>query len=423
MDDSTHPPKTRTRLSRLLGWTLPVLLLAIGFTVFNALKAAKPKPPAKAIEEKVWTVRTVTANLTNHQPVLTLYGRVESPRMTRLTAAVTAFVERVNFDEGQSVATGELLIKLDDRDAELLLHQREADLAAIKAQIEAEKVRHQADQRALSIETELLALSARAVDRFENLAKRKVGSEDQLDNARRTYQQQALALNSRRQALNDHPNRLAQLEANYQRVAAQLNSAQLDLSRTRILAPFDGRITRLQTSPGDRVRSGDPLISLYNPQRLEIRAQIPNRYLDTIRQALSQPQQLSATAQLETARVSLHLDRLAGEVGGGRAGIDALFKVTGESRLEPGRALQLQLQLPSLKQVAALPPQALYGLDRIYRVTDGRLDALQVERVGNLTGDDGEPYVLVSSPQLRNGDTIVTTQLPNAISGLKVKEA
>jgi len=421
MDANTRPAPGR--LGRLLRILLPVLLLAAGVLVYKTLQASRPQSVAVSPVEKVWTVRTLPAQLASHQPVLTLYGRVESPRMTRLTAAVTAFVQQVYHDEGQPVRQGALLIQLDPRDSQLQVQQREADLAAIEAQINAEHIRYQADQSALKIETRLLALARKAVKRFENLARRKVGSEEQLDDARRNLQQQALALNSRQQALNDHPNRLAQLNATRQRRQAELDSARLDLQRTRINAPFNGRIAALQAVPGDRVRSGDPLLSLYNPARLEIRAQVPDRILPAIRSALNTPSLLSASARLGERQISLRLDRLASEVDGGRAGVDALFTVQEPQQLEPGRALPLQLQLPAQHNVIALPPQALYGQSRIYRITEGRLDGLQVERIGNTTSQNGDTRILVRSPQLQPDDTIVITQLPNAISGLKVKEA
>lgn len=421
MGANTRP--TPGRLSRLLSILLPILLLAAGILLYKTLQASRPQPAAITPVEKVWTVRTQSAHMASHQPVLTLYGRVESPRMTRLTAAVTAFVQQVYHDEGQPVRQGVLLIQLDPRDSQLQVQQREADLIAIEAQISAEHIRHQADQNALKIETRLQALSHRAVKRFENLARRKVASEEQLDDARRTLQQQALALNSRQQALNDHPNRLAQLKATRQRRQAELDSARLDLQRTRISAPFDGRIASLQAVPGDRVRSGDPLLSLYNPARLEIRAQVPDRILPAIRKALANPALLSASARLGGRQIHLRLDRLASEVDGGRAGVDALFTVQEPQQLEPGRALPLQLQLPAQHNVIALPPQALYGQSRIYRIIEGRLDGLQVERIGNTTSQNGDTRILVRSPQLQPDDTIVITQLPNAITGLKVKEA
>jgi hypothetical protein len=63
----------------------------------------------------------------------------------------------------------------------------------------------------------------------------------------------------------------------------------------------------------------------------------------------------------------------------------------------------------------------MYGLDRIYRLEDGRMTALTVERVGEQRTAAGQTQVLARSPDLQAGDRVITTQLPNAITGLKVE--
>jgi len=88
---------------------------------------------------------------------------------------------------------------------------------------------------------------------------------------------------------------------------------------------------------------------------------------------------------------------------------------------EPGRTLSLKLNLPVIDQLIPLPPVALYGTDRVYRVTDSRLEAVKVEHYGDRLSDTGEPQVLVRSAALQAGDQIITTQLPNAVSGMLVE--
>lgn len=116
------------------------------------LKMTKPQAPSRPTTEKIWTVSTIPAALGLHPPSLTLYGKVESPRLSNVTAAVTAFVKHVYTDEGLAIQPDELLVQLDDSDAQLLIQQRQADVDNIIAQIEAEKVRHQTDLQSLAIE-------------------------------------------------------------------------------------------------------------------------------------------------------------------------------------------------------------------------------------------------------------------------------
>ena len=405
-----------------LKWILPLVIIGVAIVTFILLKMNKPQAPSRPVAEKIWSVRTTPASPGTHQPSLKLYGKVESPRMSNVTAAVTAFVRTVHIDEGNAITPDQLLIQLDDSDAQLLITQRQADVNNYIAQIETEKVRYNADLKSLKIEKNLQQLSYKTVKRYENLIKRKLTSQEQLDAARRDYQQQALSLNQRQQSISDHPNRLRQLESQLMRATSLLDAAKLDLSRTQIKAPYSGRIASLSVSPGDRVRSGDPLLGLYSLERLEIRAQIPSRILPMLRN--SDPQQnIVATGMIDGKSILLRLDRIAAEVNNGSAGVDALFSIQSKNYLpEPGRSLEISVDLPGIAQAIPITPMALYGLNRVYRVVDDRLEAIQIKRIGDSIDAEGNPVVLITSPKIQANDRIVTTQLPNAISGLRVKE-
>jgi hypothetical protein len=73
-----------------------------------------------------------------------------------------------------------------------------------------------------------------------------------------------------------------------------------------------------------------------------------------------------------------------------------------------------------VNDVLSLPFSALHGGERIYRVDDGRLTAVEVERVGEHRVA-GEPQVLLRAPTLPPGATVMITHLPNAIDGLAVE--
>ncbi len=411
-----------SRYKSSLRWGLPIALLALAVLVFMGLTGSKPQAPSKPATEKVWSVQSIKAETRQHQPVLELYGQIEAPRLTTLTSAVNAYVEQVATDAGRSVAQGELLLQLDPRDAMLVLQQRESAVTQAQAQLEAEQVRHAADLKSLKIQQNLLQLSARSVKRYEDLEQRKVASVDQLDTARSAYQQQALALATLEESIADHPNRLKQLQAQLDSAIAARDTAQLDLDRTRITAPYDARIVSVNAGPGDRIKTGDQLITLYNQNRLEVRAQIPNRTLSMLRQS-AQSQPVTAVAPLDGQTLQLELDRFAATVNAGQAGIDSFFAIKDSTLLvEAGRSLSLYVDLPPLDNSIALPATALYGLDRVYKVVDERLEAVSVTRLGDTRMPNGELYILVHSEQIQNGDAILITQLPNAISGLKVKE-
>ena len=125
----------------------------------------------------------------------------------------------------------------------------------------------------------LQAINQKNFGRQQQLVAKKVAPTSRLEDATRALQQQQLALLNRENTIADHPNRIAQLESQVTQSKIQLQFAELDLKRTDILAPFDGRILSVDTSSGNRVRNGDRVVKLYNVKSLEVRSQIPARYL------------------------------------------------------------------------------------------------------------------------------------------------
>ena len=186
MSTAVNKPATRR-----LRWILPLLALAVAVVIFILLKSSKPQAPARAVAEKLWSVQVQPVVFTAFSPEIVLYGQVESPQMTQISSPVTAFVEEVLSREGEEVKQDDLLIKLDPRDMQLILRQREADLQSIEARISAARIQYTADQTALSIEKKLYALANKSVSRYRNLSKRNVSSQDQLDTAQISLQQQA----------------------------------------------------------------------------------------------------------------------------------------------------------------------------------------------------------------------------------------
>ena len=400
---------------------LPVIVVALGFGGFALLKSSAPVDRPLEPSARVWSVAAVPVEYKHLSPTLRLYGRVESPRETRLRSAVSADVKELTVLSGSVVSEGELLLRLDDHDLKLILRQRNAEVADIKAQIESEKKRHGSDLTALKHEHALYDLAERVLKRAERLAQSQAGTQARVDEAQRALRLQALALTSRQRAVSDHTPRLAQLDARLNKSKAVRDQVHRDLQRSELTAPFDGRITAVHVSPGDRVRPGDRLIDLFDTNFVELRTQVPNRYLSTLRQALNHGSPVAATIELNGNAIQLELDRLAGKIERGQGGVDAFFNIIGEKHLiELGRTVSVFVDLPEEANVFALPATAVYGANNVYRIQDNRLSMVQIERVGDYRNGQWGSWILFRSENLSEGDMILAHQLPNAVEGLKV---
>ena len=257
---------------------------------------------------------------------------------------------------------------------------------------------------------------------MSNSVTRVISKPWNIDETEQTVVKQQLALNIRALSVNDHQARLAQLKARATRAEALRDLAALDVKRAVITAPFSGKVTSVNVSPGDRAKVGDALLELYAQDTLEIRAQIPTQYESIIHQAMSSGTEVSGYGKVNSQSFPVALDRISGKITLGSGGLDGLFRIEELSnQLQVGRTLELKISLPPVTEAIALPREAIYGSDRIYRLVDERMSALSVQRIGEIQGKDGANYVIVKSPAINPGDKIITTQLPNAIDGLLVK--
>ena len=410
-------------MKTLLKGLIAIIILMFAGIGFAYLVSSRPQPEPIAVVERAWTVAVRQIKITDHEPEIVLFGRIQAPEITRLSAAIVANVlSSIKVKEGQPVKKGQPLIELDMRETELAVRQRNTMVAETRAQIEAEKLNHQNNLQIVKHEETLLELVRAQVVRARSLSKALVGSRAQLDLARQDEERQILAVENRRFNISQHASNMAQLDAQLTRNKALLELANLNMQRTKINAPFNGKVFRVHVAAGDRVRAGDQLIELYDNHQLEIKAQIPLHHLPRIRYLLETKSKLNATANVDGRRFTAVLSRFSTQVELGDVGEIGIFKIVeGGSPLTLGRVTEITLKLPLEKGVIALPSQALYGTNTIYTVQLGRLQALSVERVGVIEKSDNAYEFLLRSAELVDGAMVVVNQLPNAINDLRVK--
>ena len=383
---------------------LPLLILALAIIGFAALKATRSQPAPVVIQERVWHVATQNVQAERLQPELTLYGRIETPDRVRIAAPVGGRVLKVLVRDGESVQAGQALAELDARD----LQPR---VAQIKADIEREHLNLANDRAALKHEQQVEELALSSLQRNESIQAQKLGSQAATDTAREQLARARLSVLQRQQAIAEAPARLAQLQS-------KLDEAQRDAERGAMSAPFAARIGSVEVAAGDQVTPGQTLLTLYPANRLYLRAKVPAPQAEVLRRGLSAGTPLIASLEINDRQIPATLERLSGEADA--RGVDALLRLDAtHANIPVGSLLSAQLALPAQDGLVALPYSALHGGKRVYLVRDGRLHAVEVERVGEMQRDQ-QTLILLRAAELASGAVVMTTHLPNAIEGLAV---
>jgi len=414
-------PVTRVgRLRRI--FRNPAIIIAGAVAIAVLLVFTRPERPTASRPEKAWAVDTQVIQLSSVRPMVEVYGRVQSPLDAALRAAIESDIVAVSVREGDKVENGQLLVQLDGRETELELIQRDAEAKDIEAQLRIERQRFRRNSEALEKEEELLKLSKGNALRAESILNDGLLSQSDVDQTAEAYKKQQLAVTSKKLNKEENDIRIAQLDAQFIRAKAIRDMSKLAVERTRILAPFSGVISNVEVSQGDRVRPGDNLIRMYNPESIEVRAEMPTRYASKVKRAIESGLDMAATVQFDGISAAANLERIAGQTRQGTGSVDAFLKFTKiplGARL--GATCKVLLSLPAEANSIELPAQAMYGRDRIYKVVDDRIQSVIVERLGERMRPDGRSSVVVRSDALRDGDIIVTTKISSAADGILVR--
>ena len=193
-----------------------------------------------------------------------------------LTPRIEADVTEITVADNQRVRAGEVLLRLDDRDARLLVRQDEAALeeaeAAIRtarqtvAQLQAQIGAAQAQVEQAEAEQARAEAEAR---RTQSLVGSGYSSRQAAEQAVADQRKAVAAVHAaeaelavRRQAVPVQQAQLAQAEARRDQAAAALEQARIALTYAEIRAPFDGIAGNRAAQLGQRVRPGQQLIAV-----------------------------------------------------------------------------------------------------------------------------------------------------------------
>lgn len=409
------------RIMRSIGRHSIGLFIFAGFvSLAMLLVATGPSAAPGERNERAWPISTMEARPDAMSPVLLAYGSLESRQRADVRSRLTAHVEKVLYFEGDWVEKGDVLLRLDPLDAELALEAAEATRDQAASALESAQSDHALARELLEHHQSLQSIAQSRLERFRELHKQRMISDSELDDMRQQASERRLVLATHLAEVRDFPNRIARQRAVLQEAESRYRQAQRDSEHTVLRAPVSGRVLTADVSIGDRVSAGTSLMQIADYEQLQLRVSIPSSQAMALRFAMQNGSRITAVAEIGQRDIDFDLLRLSGDVKPGQSGVDAFFATSGDPELLIGSLARMRINMPEQDAVVPVPVHALYQNNEVYRVRGSRLEAVEVERVGEYLDAAGDYRLLVRSAELQPGDSLMITQLPVAMTGLLV---
>ncbi|MDQ6917304.1 MAG: efflux RND transporter periplasmic adaptor subunit [Pseudomonadota bacterium] len=293
---------------------------------------------------------------------ITAVGSLRSDESITLRPEVAGRISAIQFREGERVAKGTPLVKLDPSISQAELQQAQANMTLAKAKYD----------RAIDLQGKGF-VSGQAKDEAEN---------------------------------------------NLKVTEASLALAQAKLAKLSIAAPFSGIIGLRSVSVGDYVKEGADMVNLEAIDPLKVDFRVPEIYLSQIRVGQSLTMNLDAMPGKTYEAKVIAINPLVDAAG--RAVVIRAQVRNQDTTLRPGMFVRVRLLTHDKQEALVVPEQAIVPQGDewfVYRVVAGKAQRAKVE-IGQRR--DGKAEVLKG---LNDGDVVITAGQLKIREGVPVQIA
>lgn len=329
---------------------LPLIILVVGGAGIAAIMASKPTPtPNEELLAEPPRAKVAVQPAVREQVVLsaTSQGTVKAKREIDLVAQVSGVIVKVDtqFVDGGFFPQGAILIEIDSRDYRAALLSAKSRLSQALRSLAEEKGRSRQAKREW----------------------RDLGNKDANELFLRKPQ-------------------LAEAEAAVAYAEADVDIAQLNIERTKIKVPFDGRIEQTHVNVGQFVTTGTQLAKVYDTATAEVRLSLSDRQLALLDLPMLGSELDSKPAVTLSADIGGKAHQWQGIITRTEASVDVNsrlyyavvevakpFEVTAESGhsapLIPGLFVSAKIEGKKLNDVIVLPINAIVKRTNIYALS------------------------------------------------------
>ncbi len=382
--------ETQKNPHRLLKTILPILVLVLGYAVFQYVISHPPEIIRKDVIAHYPTIEIIVADPKTTRLRVESQGTVRPRSETALKPEVAGRVVWISEQlvNGGIFDKGEKLLEIDATDYRTALASSKTSLA--RAEIEYDHAR-------------------RELHRIESLRDRKLASETQMDQARRSF-------------------KLAEATLNESKI--QLEQAKTNLARTIMHAPFAGRVRREAVDIGQYLSRGENIATLYATDFYEVHLPIGIEqfyYLDIppgTQGVLEQDQTLPVTITGKVGEREFNwegeLQRTEGEIDAATRLVYGVVTVAnevtiGKAPLLVGMFVKASIQGREFPDIVTLPRGALRDNQQVLVVDQDSRIRFRTVDILRIQGNE----VLVQGG-IAAGEKVCVSALTIAVDGMRV---
>jgi RND family efflux transporter MFP subunit len=355
-------------------WLVPSIALASLVLLMNASGNGQSQIPHTEARKVLVNVMPIAWHEQYVQERLVV-GRAEPQQMTSIGFDTAGSVIDILVDEGQGVYQGQILAVLDDQ----RLKAKMSELSAILNRAKSE-----------------YNLAELSLGRVVELVAKKLESAQRLDESRES-------LNAAKAFVDE--------------VLARKQTLLVEISKTQLLAPFDGNVVSRLVDKGTVVSAGQTLFDLHQNGQLEARFALATDYVNKL--SVDQVITVSAKSKLTQGKIK----SIASQRRVDTRTIDVIIRLTEANvSILPGDLLHIDISSDIDSQGFWIPRKALVSSVRglwslfVIEVTDGE-HQLVTKLVEMVYADDKKAYVRGA---LKEGDNVVIDGVQRLVSGQKV---
>jgi multidrug efflux pump subunit AcrA (membrane-fusion protein) len=370
-------------MKKYLKIVIPILVILVGFFLMKFLGSFNEKPEHKPPTPRAKIAESVVVQLSDVDANISVYGKSISSQSIDLYSEVSGAVINgsVPFLPAQSFKKGQLIYKIDDRQAKLDLNSSKSDLLNALASL---------------------------------IPEIKVDFSDEYDNWQTFFNSCGFENNlSPLPEIDNQKLKLFLSRFNVYKLYFAVRNNEIRLGKHYFYAPFNGSIVSVALREGSIARQGALLGSIINLQNLEVEVAVPAedvKWINRKKSVALKSSELNKEWSGKVARIGKSIDERTQTVQ-----VYISVSSSGNSGLFDGIFLEAIISGKKITKAVKVPRKSVYDNSYVYIIKNGEFEYRKVD-VARREADS-----VIVKGGFNDGDTLVVELMQGIAPGMKAQ--